>query len=344
MESDRAIEPSSHQDPIFNISNSIRNTHALYAAHELNLFQKLHKHGPMSSLEISKMLGIEPRATQALISMCASLGLLSCDAKDEYCLTQITKDYLLQESPLYWGELINIALMNPDVLSYEKFKEALFTNTAKVVGDNDFFEMNEENKEQAKFFTRAMHSKSVASAQYWPKIIDLSKSKCLLDVAGGSGAHAISAVQSAQGLHAIIFDRPYVCEVTNEFVTQANLNSRIQVQSGNMWTDPFPSADVHFYCDIFHDWPLEKCLFLAKKSFECLPTNGKILIHELLFNDTKTGPLSTASYNVVMLLWTQGQQYSKKEMISIIKEVGFVDIEITPSGFGDWSLISGRKN
>ena len=110
-----------------------------------------------------------------------------------------------------------------------------------------------------------------------------------------------------------------------------------------MWTDPFPASDIHFYCDIFHDWPLSHCRLLIEKSFKALPHNGRIIINEMFFNENKTGPLSVASYNIMMLLWTQGQQLSKKELMILLKEVGFMDIQVLPTGFGDWTLITGHK-
>jgi hypothetical protein len=37
-----------------------------------------------------------------------------------------------------------------------------------------------------------------------------------------------------------------------------------------MWQDPFPPAEVHFYSQIYHDWPPERCRLLTRKSFESL--------------------------------------------------------------------------
>lgn len=332
-----------HQDPIFSISNAIRKTHALYAAHEYKLFQIISRHESMSLLDISYALKMELRATQALVSMCASVGLLTVTTNDRIQLSNIAETYLLSESPYYWGDLINIGIQNPDVMSYEKFKEALQTNKAKVYGDEDFFEKNEENAELTKAFTRAMHSKSLASSSYWTKNLDLSSYRCLLDIGGGSGAHSISAVQAWPHLQAIVYDRPFVCEVADEFIKNSHQESRIKTHVGDIWHDSFPESDVHFYCDIFHDWTIEKCKFLAKKSFESLPPGGRIIIHELLFNDDKSGPVSVAAYNIVMLLWTQGQQFSQKEICEILVEVGFVDVKVSSTGFGDWSIVSGVK-
>lgn len=67
-------------------------------------------------------------------------------------------------------------------------------------------------------------------------------------------------------LKAIVFDIP-VCEVAAECAQKYGLRERIATQAGDMWSDPFPPADVHFYSQIFRDWSPEKCRELAVKSF-----------------------------------------------------------------------------
>jgi len=62
----------------------------------------------------------------------------------------------------------------------------------------------------------------------------------------------------------------------------------------------------------------------------------------MLFNDSKTGPFLTSAYNMKMLLWTRGQQFTFKEISRILQGAGFVEIEAKKS-LGSWSLILGRK-
>jgi hypothetical protein len=117
---------------------------------------------------------------------------------------------------------------------------------------------------------------------------------------------------------------------------------RISVQPGDMWHDAFPAADVHFYSDIFHDWPPERCRALAQKSFTALEPGGRIVLHEMIYNDRRTGPAPVAAYNTAMLLWTTGQQYARRELTSMLTAAGFRNIEVRPS-FGYWHIITGTK-
>jgi len=154
---------------------------------------------------------------------------------------------------------------------------------------------------------------------------------------------AIGAAHRWPNLQAVVFERPFVCQIAEEFIQNYDLQDRIRTHEGDMWEDRFPEADLHFYCDIFHDWPPEKCLFLARKSFQDLAPGGRIAVHEMMFDDDKSGPFSVAAYNVNMLIWTHGQQFSRKELAEMLAEAGFVDIQAQRTGFGDWSIVSGRK-
>ncbi len=329
---------------LFNVVFGLPAAQALHVAHQLNLFEIIGPYEGLSLKEIEGALHLQQRPAQALVSMCVSLELLHLNSEQKFTLTDTAKIYLLKESPFYMGGSLDLTLMNEEVYSFKSFKNALLDNASQIYKGAELFKTNEEQIEMAKYFTRCMHGKSIAMAGLWPNKIDLSEHRCLLDVGGGSGAHSIGAVSRWPNLQAIVYDRPLVTDVANEYINQFGLADRIQTQVGDMWKDNFPLADLHYYCDVFHDWTIEQCKFLVEKSFESLEPNGRIVIHEMLFNEDKTGPSSVASYNIMMLLWTEGgQQLSRKELVGLLAEAGFSSIQIIPTGFGDWSLVEGWK-
>ena len=132
----------------------------------------------------------------------------------------------------------------------------------------------------------------------------------MLDVGGGSGAHAIGAVTHWPHLRAVVFDLEPVCEVAREFIAKAGLQDRIETQSGDMWEDPFPEADLHFYSNIYHDWSREK---------------------------------GAVGFTILMLVWSaDGGQYSGRELSEMLTDAGFRQIETKPT-FGYHSIVTGVK-
>jgi cyclopropane fatty-acyl-phospholipid synthase-like methyltransferase len=225
-------------------------------------------------------------------------------------------------------------------LSYAAIDQAVSTGSPQSPpGD---FASFEEQIERARAFTRGMHSISVGRGFAWPELVDLAGDLVMLDVGGGSGAHSIGACLHWPQLAAIVLDMPPVCDVAEEFVAGQRLEDRITTQRADMWDDPFPHADLHFYSNILHDWPPEKGRFLIEKSFATLEPGGRILLHEALLDDDKTGPFTVAAFTVTMLTWTEGQQYSGRELTEMLTAAGFQDVRIT-SAFYPYSIVEARR-
>ena len=330
---------------IFSLSHAAKTTYSLYVAFEMGLFNVIKDNGSVDVYTLCRLLGISDRSGQALLSMCASVGLLECDANAYYNLSESTRCFLLPESEFYLGDLMNLHLLNKDtIFSYDAFKQAVITGSPQIYEGRDLFAVNAEEDERTIAFTKAMHAKSTAAGLFWPKVLSLADKATFLDIGGGSGAHSIQATLHWPHLKAIVYDMPLVCQIAEQFIAKNSLGNRITTQAGNMWTDELPNADVHFYCDILHDWPINKLQMLMKKSYDSLPENGHVIIHELLFDDNKSGPLDVSMYNMSMLMWTQGQQLSQQEVINLLTAVGFKNITFAYTGFGHWSIATGTKH
>jgi hypothetical protein len=311
---------------------------AVLVAHDLGLFELLAQQ-PRPLAAICLALNIERRPAEALLNIGMSLGLLQRQA-GAYELTAVAQDYLVKASPTYFGGVLDLDIAAPP--TFESLKRAVLTNSQQVYGGGDWVQSHQQQAHLAQTFTRAMHGYSMAAALAWPGVIDLSPYRLMLDVGGGSGAHCIGATVRWHQLNAIVFDLPPVCEVAQELIARQGLQTRIRTQTGDMWHDPYPASDLHFYSMIFHDWPLEKCRLLVDKSYASLAPGGRLIVHEMLYDDDKAGPYTVAAYNVLMLFATEGEQYSGRELTSLLANAGFGEIEVKPT-FGYWSIVTGRK-
>jgi hypothetical protein len=313
---------------------------ALLVAHDLKLFPALSK-GPRTIAQVASQLGIAERPAEALLCVAEAQGFVE-STNGSYRLTPVAEDYLLPDSPTYYGGMLDLRIATISMNSFEALKRAVLDNVAPAYGGHGLFESHAENVNRAETFTRAMHSRSMAAALAWPRLIDLSGTRVMLDIAGGSGAHSIGAALARPNLHGVIFDIEQVCSIARHYVEAEGLSDRITTVAGDMWRDSLPAADLHFYSNTYHDWPPEKCSFLTRRSFDALPPGGRLVVHEMLYHDDKRGPLETAIYSITMLLWTEGRQYSGKELTGMLSEAGFRNVEVKRS-FGLWSIVTGVK-
>jgi len=333
--------PQTDDRPLWDVVFGVYGYPAILLAHKLKLFPLL-ADNPRTLAEICDALKMPGRPAAALVTAATALGFLSLE-DDRYMLTPLSEQYLLDRSPTYFGGELDLTIALSSVWSLESLEKAVLTDTPQIYGGGrEMFKSHKEQAELARTFTRAMHSTSMGPALAWPEVLDLAGHHRLLDIGGGSGAHCIGAALRWSALHAVVFDTPPVCEVAEEFIARQGLQDRIRTQVGDMWQDPFPPADLHFYSQIYHDWPPEKCRFLTQKSFASLEPGGRIILHEMLYHDDKRGPFPVAAFNIIMLLATEGQQYSGAELGAMLGEAGFTDIEVKPT-FGYWSIVTGRK-
>ncbi len=310
---------------------------ALVVSNQLEIFEFLNER-PKKLIELSKEVGIDERPLEALLLMLVNVGLLHLN-NNYFKLSDCSEEYLIKSSKAYFGEMLELSNTN---WTCEDLKQSCLTNTPHVYSNSDIFDEHSKNLERVKKFTKAMHSASLASARKWPKLIDLSEYKTLLDVGGGSGAHIIGALNEWSHLKAILLDLQSVTSISKDILKTESFFNNIQFVADDFWECAYPDADIHFYSQIFHDWPIEKCQNLAMKSYDTLPDKGIIIIHEILFKDDKSGPYMAAAGNVGMLAWTEGRQYSGFELVELLKLTGFREINVIPT-FGYWSIVVGKK-
>jgi O-methyltransferase domain/Dimerisation domain len=323
---------------IENLNFDILNALAVFVAYDLRLFQTL-AHGPTSTTEWCTQAGINVRPAESLISVCTALGLIQ-DVGPLHSLTAMGKKYLDPDSPTFVGAYIDTLIAVNQYYTFSQLKKAVLENTPQIHMWTDL--CAKEDVAAVRLFTESMHAQSAAPAEAWVRRIRLGKCKIMLDIGSGAGTHSIAAVSRYPALHAILFDLPAVSRIAADYARSSALSDRLIVHPGNMWSDPFPGSDVHLYSQIFHDWPEAECRFLAEKSFSSLPPGGTIIIHEIMYDDDKQGPLAAAAYSVSMLLWTRGRQFSARELRDLLTAAGFVGLKMFRT-FGNWSILLGTK-
>jgi len=332
--------PQVDDRPLWDVVFAVYGYPALLLAHRLKIFPLL-ADGPLALVDICNALNIKQRSAEAILTVATALGFLSLQ-EGRYFLTAVTEEYLLEKSPNYFGFFWDLMIDNYQVCSFSTLEKAILTDSPQVYGGGDIFKSHEEQIELLHRFTRGMHSISITSAFVWPEVMDFSQHRVMLDVAGGSAAHSIGAASKLPNLKVIFLDFPQVCEIAQEYINQYGLQERIKTQPINIWSDHWPTADLHFFSDVYHHWMPEKSHFLTAKSFNSLESGGRIVIHEMLYNDQKTGPFASAAFSMIMMGWTEGRQYSGLELSTMLEEIGFEDIQIRKA-YGYYSIVVGRK-
>jgi acetylserotonin N-methyltransferase len=336
--------PTTDDRPVWDIWLSMYHLPAVTAAIELDVFESLAA-APATHDELAGRLGLSARATEIVLPLFASLGLLR-RYDGRYRLADVARLYLLRDSPYYWGALLN--RMGPSSPHHAAIREALKGERASTTGGpgdrpSDAWAAGHVEIEQARMIAAFMHSHSIAAALGMARNVDFSGVRRLLDVGGGSGCFCIALAQRRPQLRCTILELPAMCEVAREYIAAEGLGDRIETRAVDMFRQEWPrDHDAMFFSNILHDWDIATCAQLLGRAHAALPPGGRVFIHEALLDDSGVGPLTTSTFSLLMLLGTQGRQFTYAELAKLLGDAGFGDIGATPS-YGYYSVVHATR-
>lgn len=337
--------PTCDDRPIWDLWLSALWLPSVTVATELGVFESL-ADGPRSADAVARERKLQPRACNTLLRMLVALDLVTLH-EGEYQLAPVARQYLLRSDPFYWGHVW--PAFSSANANHARLRDAL--KIGKPEQDDGLTELppvtvwesGQVNLEQAGRIARFMHSHSLAAAAGLARSGDFSGVRRLLDVGGGSGCFSIALAAAHAEIHCTILDLPAMCQVAAGYIRSNGAGAYVDTVSVDFFREPWPQGyDAHFFSNVFHDWTFETCAELAQRAFAALPSGGRILLHEMLLDDTGTGPRTAAAFSMLMLAGTRGQQFTFAELRGILASAGFGDITARTS-YGYYSLVSGRK-
>jgi hypothetical protein len=314
----------------------------LTVADEVGTFVALAAHS-LTSDELAAQLAVGARALAVHLGLLAALGFV--ERHDGlWRATAATRTWLHPQADGYAGPLLHrfretqplhaqlLATLRPQVQA-EAYQSAVAE-----------WERGEMPPELARMITAFMNAHSCAAAQAVSVQPLFAQVHSLLDVGGGSAVFSIAVAKAHPSLRATVMEIAAVCAEADRYIAASGLAARVRTQALNMFTQGWPSGhDVHFLSNILHDWSDDTCRLLVKKSFDALPSGGRIVLHEMLMDDDGCGPLPAAAFALLMLIGTRGRQYSLPELRGFLEPVGFTGVEAFSTGGGYYSLIVARK-
>jgi hypothetical protein len=309
----------------------------IVAADQAGLFAALAE-APATSAEVAGRLQFDERATRITLQLLSALRLLLV-RDGRYHLSDEARAYLLKGSPWYWAPMARVAVSewHRDRL-LQKLRERDSDHAAGPEGTPlvstdgrlaDDWAAGNVSLHRAHETAERMHAHSLPAAVGVARHYDFRGVTRVLDVGGGSGCFMVAAAQAHPHLRCTVADLPAMCEVANGYIEGGGVNDRVDTCALDMFRQPWPRGfDALFFSNIWHDWNVRTCRWLAARAFDALPSGGRILLHEMLLDDDGVAPVTAASFSMLMLLVTQGQQFTSGELKDILDEAGFTGFDV----------------
>ena len=314
---------------------------AVTAVHEAGVFEALEA-APMTLDELARKLSLQPKALGVIMSLVSALGFAK-RREGVWRMTPHARTYLLSGKTYSWSPLFEV-YRSSQPLHAELLSLLKTGKTPRQGKPSDGWEEGKVPPEAARSITKFMHSHSLLAAVAAARSGVFKDVKKFLDVGGGSGVFAIAAAQRNPSMQATIMDLDTVCDAAQElFISTSGVEDRVDTLAVDMFREAWPQGyDALFFSNIFHDWDEEINSELSRKAFDVLPSGGRIFLHEILMNDDEDGPVTAASFSVLMLRGTKGKQYTLAELRTFLEAAGFRNVEAVQTS-PYYSIVSAQK-
>jgi len=332
---DQSNENQVNPSKIMQIGMGFWASKTLLTAVNMELFTHLAERD-LSGREIQNKLGLHNRSLFDFLDTLVALGFLNRTGFKENATYSNSDDsdmFLDKNKPSYIGGILEMS-NNRLYPFWNYLEEGLKTgkpqNETKN-GGKPLFEAIYANEDRLREFIHGMGGVQAGNFMKLANDFDFSKYHTLCDV-GGSGANlSILVAKNNDHMKCISFDLPPVGPIAKENISKLGLNDRIEIISGDFFTDDLPQADIITMGNILHDWGADDKLLLIKKAYDALPEEGALIVIENIIDDQRNENAFGLMMSLNMAIETeQGFDFTASDFDKWAKEAGFRQTSIMP--------------
>ncbi|GAA5609722.1 methyltransferase domain-containing protein [Streptomyces platensis] len=310
---------------------------ALAVADALGLFPLLVR-SPVGAAEAARRLRLHPYNTEVLLALVAALGYLTV-YEGAYHLTPAARAFLLPGTSRYWGPMLQLGWDEKCTAVQLAVREG----KAHGYRGHALWETHSRVPRRADLFTAAMHAHSTGPAAALAARLDLAGAGTLLDVAGGAGTFAVALVKRHPQLTAQVLDLPAVADVARRTLEEAKVADRVRLCLRDMFDGPWPDGqDLVLFADTLCDWGDDACREMLARARAALSPGGRILVHQVMLDDSRTRSATAAGYALALATMSGGRLRTASELAGLLTEAGFTGRQLIPL-YGHYSLMTARR-
>lgn len=331
VQEEKKIDPSH----IMQIGMGFMASKTLLTAVKLELFTHLATR-PLKAKEIKYEICLNERGLYDFLDTLVALGFLQKSGNKSTAIYSNSPDsdlFLDKNKLSYIGGMLEMA--NNRLYPFWGFlEEGLRTGKPQNeirTGNALLFEEIYEDVDKTREFVNAMTGIQAGNFLKFASEFDFSRYKTLCDI-GGAGA-TLSAQVASKNPHmkCISFDLPQVAPIALENISKMGLATKVKIESGDFFKDPFPRADIITMGNILHGWGTRDKKTLIAKAYDALPQGGAFVALENIIDDERRGNAFGLMMSLNMLIETaEGFDYTAADFNEWTREAGFKETSVLP--------------
>ncbi|HIH36711.1 MAG TPA: hypothetical protein HA232_02240 [Methanocellales archaeon] len=285
---------------------------------ELDIFTKLKdtKTAETLSKEVGTNLGITRRFLDVLVA----LKLLS-KREDLYSTATDVAPFLIEDEPYLARYLKFSTEAREDWIRLKQvLKEGPLNKIAhkhEHIYDHEFIDWIARG---------AMLGRLQATLKIISELPEFMNAKRLIDLGGCHGLFGIGFAQENPQLEVVVFDRPGVTDITQEYINEYGMQDRVKTMTGDYMKDGMGSNyDIAFEACSFGGNTDESKLFYQRVC-NVLNDDGLFITQRFTINDDRTAPLSSLIWDLKEQMIGHSHMHiqTNRELFNIFEKVGLV--------------------
>jgi ubiquinone/menaquinone biosynthesis C-methylase UbiE len=313
-------------------------------ADRAGLFTFMSSRSAVTTNEIVNHTILNLRGVQAFLGVLCGLNIVTKDANSQYTLSDVGREYLDARSPFYVGLSLHGMLKAPipkrmlKGAQPRRFSENVCTFWDKIQYWRNPYQWGRPER------LRIQHSRNFPAAVVAARSGFFNGIDHLVDIGGGSGVFCIPLALDRPNMRLTLVDLPRSLQHIKEFLKPYDVDDRIELAGIDVYKTPWPlpTCDGVLFANFLHTCDDDECRSLLRGAFRLLAPHGRVVLHEMLWNERGDGPLLTALWNFWMVSVSAGHQRCATELSQLLAEAGFCDFKVKPTA-GCFSLVTGVK-
>jgi SAM-dependent methyltransferase len=303
-------------EEIMTLGRGYQQACVLAAAADLDVFTAL-ADGPCSAGQVAASIRADERGTTILLDALAAIELLE-KTGGRYTISASVADALSETGS---RSALAIARHQANCLrSWARLAWAVRSGTAVEREPSIRGEASDRES-----FIEAMDNVNAATVDQVVADLQPLPFRHLLDVGGASGTWTFAWLRANGKARATIFDLPHAIDLARSRISREGFAGRIDLIAGDFYVDRLPrGADLAWVSAIVHQNSREQNRRLFASIHQSLDDGGRILIRDLVMDDSRTAPVVGALFAINMLVNTEaGGTFTFGELASDLEAAGF---------------------
>lgn len=301
----------------FIVSQAISVAAKLYVADHL-------KDGAKSIAELTELTATHEPSLYRLMRGLMSVGIFQKDDHGRYSNSPLS-ELLRSDHP---ESARAVAHMICDREHWHAHGNMLHSvKTGETAFDHTFgqpiFPYYADNPAPAEVFDAAMTSFSKGIANAVAATYDFSDADTIADIGGGHGLLLATALNSAPQARGILFDQPQVAAGANETLRGKGVAERVEIVSGDFFSQIPVEADIYLMKFIIHDWNDEQSETILRNLAKSAKPGAKVLLVESVVEEDDSVSSMSKVMDLNMLAMTGGKERTAREYAALFERTGF---------------------